>query len=118
MKPILSQQKVITRKILAPTDRFTITTYKRQLKPSPPIGPMVGQRGINIMNFIQDVKQATSHFAENIELRIRVLVYPGRKYSFYAVKANKQALIKKVKNSLLSEKLKRFLIQKLNSIDV
>ena len=116
MKSIVTQQKVIARKVLLPIDHFTITTYKHQLKPAPPIGPMVGQRGINIMNFIQEIKRMVIPFAQDVEVRIKVSVYPGKKYIIKKVDVNERTIVRKIRNSLIPSEMKRLIIKNLDSI--
>jgi len=116
MNSILAQQKVITRKVLQPIDHFTITICKHGLKPTPPLGPMIGQRGINIVGFIQETKRLTAPFAPDVELRIKVSVYPGKKYAIRRVDINKRFLLKKIQNSFCSKEIKQFLTKNAESL--
>ena len=50
--------------------------------PSPPIGPALGQRGINIMEFCKAFNAATSDQEKNIPLPTIITCYSDRSFSF------------------------------------
>ena len=51
-------------------------------KPSPPIGPALGQRGLNIMEFCKAFNAQTSNFEKDIRLSVRISAYADRSFEF------------------------------------
>lgn len=50
--------------------------------PSPPVGPRLGQMGVNIMQFCKDFNAATAHYVEGTPLTTKVTAYTDRSASF------------------------------------
>ena len=62
------------------------TTIKLQIEagkatPAPPVGPALGQHGVNIMSFVKEYNEKTSSQAGNI-VPVVVTVYEDRSFSF------------------------------------
>ena len=49
--------------------------------PAPPVGPALGQHGVNIMGFVKEYNERTSSQAGNI-IPVAVTVYEDRSFSF------------------------------------
>lgn len=50
--------------------------------PSPPIGPALGQRGVNIMEFCKAFNAATGDMEKNMPIPTIITVYADRSFSF------------------------------------
>ena len=50
--------------------------------PSPPIGPALGQRGVNIMEFCKAFNAATGDLEKNMPIPTIITVYADRSFSF------------------------------------
>ena len=53
-----------------------------QANPSPPIGPALGQRGVNIMEFCKAFNAATTEIEKNMPIPTVITVYADRSFSF------------------------------------
>ncbi|MEN9289440.1 MAG: hypothetical protein RL317_1063, partial [Pseudomonadota bacterium] len=63
--------------------------------PSPPIGPALGQRGVNIMEFCKAFNAATSDLEKNMPIPTVITVYADRSFSFVTKTPPATFLIKK-----------------------
>ena len=50
--------------------------------PSPPIGPALGQRGVNIMEFVKAFNAATTHLEQGMPIPTVITVFADRSFSF------------------------------------
>ena len=53
-----------------------------QANPSPPIGPALGQRGLNIMEFCKAFNAQTSKMEKNTPIPVTITVYQDRSFTF------------------------------------
>jgi large subunit ribosomal protein L11 len=60
--------------------KFTIAAGKAA--PQPPVGPKLGQMGVNIMGFCKDFNAATAHYVEGTPLTVKIVAYTDRTASF------------------------------------
>ena len=63
--------------------------------PSPPIGPALGQRGVNIMEFCKAFNAATGEVEKGTPLPTVITVYADRSFSFVTKTPPASYLIKK-----------------------
>uniref|UniRef100_A0A5S6QEA7 Large ribosomal subunit protein uL11m n=1 Tax=Trichuris muris TaxID=70415 RepID=A0A5S6QEA7_TRIMR len=61
-----------------PLLRVTIPAQKASA--SPPLGPQVGERGLNAVQFAKDFNKATEHIIEGVPVPTRVHINPDRTY--------------------------------------
>ena len=66
--------------------------------PSPPIGPALGQRGVNIMDFCKAFNAQTGDFEVGTPLPTIITVYADRSFSFVTKTPPATYLIKKALN--------------------
>ena len=66
--------------------------------PSPPIGPALGQRGVNIMEFCKAFNAATDGLEKNTPIPTKITVYADRSFTFETKTPPASFLIKKAIN--------------------
>ena len=66
--------------------------------PSPPIGPALGQRGVNIMEFCKAFNASTGEMEKGIPLPTVITVYSDRSFTFVTKTPPASFLIKKAAN--------------------
>ncbi|MGY6214800.1 50S ribosomal protein L11 [Methylolobus aquaticus] len=78
-----------------------ITAYiKLQVKageanPSPPVGPALGQRGVNIMEFCKAFNAHTQNVEKGLPLPVVITVYSDRSFTFITKTPPATVLLKK-----------------------
>jgi len=66
--------------------------------PSPPIGPALGQRGVNIMEFCKAFNAATQELEKSMPIPTIITVYADRSFTFVTKTPPASYLIKKAAN--------------------
>ncbi len=66
--------------------------------PSPPIGPALGQRGVNIMEFCKQFNASTQEMETGMPIPTVITVYADRSFSFVTKTPPASFLIKKAAN--------------------
>lgn len=66
--------------------------------PSPPIGPALGQRGVNIMEFCKAFNAATQELEKGMPIPTIITVYADRSFTFITKTPPATFLIKKAAN--------------------
>jgi large subunit ribosomal protein L11 len=66
-----------------------------EAKPAPPIGPALGQRGVNIMEFCKQFNAATQEMEKGMPLPTIITVYADRSFTFVMKTPPATFLIKK-----------------------
>ena len=65
-----------------------------QANPAPPVGPALGQQGVNIMQFCKDFNAATQKLAGDL-IPVVITVYSDKTFSFITKSPPASALLKK-----------------------
>lgn len=63
--------------------------------PSPPVGPALGQRGVNIMEFCKAFNAATQHLEQGLPTPVVITVYNDRSFTFIIKTPPASVLLKK-----------------------
>ncbi len=63
--------------------------------PSPPVGPILGQKGVNIMEFCKLFNKKTSNLEKGIPIPVIIKVYSNRSFTFIIKSPPVSYLIKK-----------------------
>ena len=66
--------------------------------PAPPIGPALGQRGVNIMEFCKAFNAATQELEKSMPIPTVITVYADRSFTFVTKTPPASYLIKKAAN--------------------
>ena len=66
-----------------------------QANPSPPVGPALGQRGVNIMEFCKAFNAATQELEKGAPIPTVITVYADRSFSFVTKSPAASFLLKK-----------------------
>lgn len=66
-----------------------------QANPSPPVGPALGQRGVNIMEFCKAFNAATQGMEPGLPLPVVITVYSDRSFTFITKTPPATILLKK-----------------------
>ena len=78
-----------------------ITTYIKlqiaagQANPSPPVGPALGQHGVNIMEFCKAFNAATDSMEKGLPTPVVITVYSDRSFTFVTKTPPAAVLLKK-----------------------
>jgi large subunit ribosomal protein L11 len=63
--------------------------------PSPPIGPALGQRGVNIMEFCKAFNAATQEMEKGMPIPVKITVYGDKSFTFITKTPPASYLLKK-----------------------
>jgi large subunit ribosomal protein L11 len=63
--------------------------------PSPPVGPALGQRGVNIMEFCKAFNAATESMEKNMPVPVTITVYQDKSFTFEMKQAPVSFFLKK-----------------------
>lgn len=67
-----------------------------QANPAPPVGPALGQHGVNIMQFCNEFNAKTKNMEQGMLIPVVITVYEDRSFSFVLKTPPVSALLKKI----------------------
>jgi len=67
-----------------------------QANPSPPVGPALGQRGLNIMEFCKAFNAATQKLEPGLPIPVIITAYSDRSFTFITKTPPATVLLKKI----------------------
>ncbi|MCS7151663.1 MAG: 50S ribosomal protein L11 [Endomicrobia bacterium] len=67
-----------------------------QANPAPPVGPALGQHGVNIMQFCNEFNAKTKNMEQGMLIPVIITVYEDRTFSFVLKTPPVSALLKKI----------------------
>ena len=67
-----------------------------EANPSPPVGPALGQRGVNIMEFCKAFNAKTADVEKGLPLPVVITVYSDRSFTFITKTPPASILLKKI----------------------
>ena len=77
------------------TGYIKLHVMAKKATPSPPIGPALGQRGLNIMQFCKEFNAKTQDIEDGTPVPVVITVYADRTFSFITKQAPNSHLLKK-----------------------
>jgi len=88
----LQEQKSMAKKVAG---YIKLQIKAGQANPSPPVGPALGQRGVNIMEFCKAFNAATQKLEPGIPVPVIITVYSDRSFTFITKTTPATVLLKK-----------------------
>jgi large subunit ribosomal protein L11 len=64
------------------TGSISLQVKAGEANPSPPVGPALGQRGVNIMEFCKAFNAKTQHLEKGLPIPVVITVYADRSFTF------------------------------------
>ena len=85
---------------MAKKEKKIMTYIKLQVpagaaSPSPPVGPALGQHGVNLMDFCNAVNSQTNDLEKNLPVPVVITVYEDRSFDFICKTTPASILLKK-----------------------
>ena len=68
---------------------------------APPVGPTLGQAGVNLMDFCKLFNARTAKYKENIQLPVKLFTYSDRSFEFHVSTPVRAILPLLLRNSLV-----------------
>nr|YP_009118103.1 ribosomal protein L11 [Malawimonas californiana]AJF22873.1 ribosomal protein L11 [Malawimonas californiana] len=79
-------------------EKFKLTILANNASPTPPVGPMLGQRGLNIMEFSKNFNNQTKDIKDEVPIPIDVTVQKNKTFSIKLKKPVNSFFLKRGSN--------------------
>lgn len=94
---------------------FKITINSNQASATPPIGPMLGQRGINIIEFSKNFNNQTKEYKDGIPITTQIILNKNKTIKINLQKPTNSYLLKNILNiEKGSKETKHLIISSIN----
>lgn len=101
-------------------EEISLILKAQSANPKPPISSMLGQRGINIMNFCKSFNKVSKIYKKNSLLPVKIKIFKDKSYEFKVKSPTTSFLIKELlnlkssikKNTINDEDIKKIYIIK------
>ena len=77
------------------TEKFKMMIPAGSANPSPPVGPALGQRGVNIMEFCKAFNAQTQNVEPGLPVPVIITVYSDKSFTFVSKTTPASILLKK-----------------------
>lgn len=77
-------------------DLIKLQVLSGMANPSPPVGPALGQKGINIMEFCKNFNSQTSNLEKGVPTPVIITVYSDKTFTFIIKTPPASILLKKI----------------------
>ncbi len=78
------------------TSYISLQIKAGEANPSPPVGPALGQHGVNIMEFCKAFNAKTQNMEKGVPIPVVITVYADRSFTFITKTPPASVLLKKV----------------------
>ena len=75
--------------------RIKLQIVAGQASPAPPVGPALGQHGVNIMQFVRDFNEKTGKMDEGMVIPVIITVFKDKSFNFVLKTPPASYLLKK-----------------------
>ena len=75
--------------------RIKLQIVAGQASPAPPVGPALGQHGVNIMQFVRDFNEKTGKLEEGMVIPVIITVFKDKSFNFVLKTPPASYLLKK-----------------------
>ncbi|WP_343189118.1 50S ribosomal protein L11 [Buchnera aphidicola (Chaitoregma tattakana)] len=79
-------------------DYIKLQVLSGMANPSPPVGPALGQKGLNIMEFCKNFNEKTKNMEKGIPIPVIISIFTDKTFSFITKTPPASVLLKKLAN--------------------